>query len=185
MRTRLLKIGITCGLALSLVAPVVFARSEADSKRIVVDIEGRGRIVIELHTKEAPKASGHIADLAAKGFYDGQKFFRVVREPRPFLVQVGDPNSRNGKLDDPEMGKGGSGTKVPYEDSGFKHRRGAVGLAHLPDDKNSGDSQFYIMLADHGFLDGTYTVFGQVTEGLDVLDKIKLGDRVTKVSVVD
>lgn len=150
-----------------------------------VDVDGRGSIFIKLHTKEAPKTTAQIIRLARGGFYDGQRAFKVVKSPRPYLVQIGDPLSKDAsKLDDPKMGSGGSGTKVAYEDSGFSNEEGAVGLAAPPNDRNGGDSQFYMLLGDYKFLDGSYTVFGKVVAGMDVLKKIERGDVITSVKVI-
>lgn len=149
-----------------------------------VAIEGRGNVYILLYTKEAPKATQHIIDLAKGGFYNGQKFFRVVRDPRPFLVQVGDPQSKTMDLDDPAMGSGGSGSKIPFENSGFSNDEGSVGLSTLPKEPNSGDSQFYILLAPSKFLDGKYTVFGKVVKGMDVVQRIQRGDRVQSATIL-
>ena len=151
---------------------------------IKVSVEGKGDIVIRLAEDKAPQACARIRKLAGDSFYDGQRFFKVVRQPKPFLVQCGDPNSRNKPMDDSSLGTYSSGTKVPYENSGLKHERGAVGLARLADNKNSGDSQFYIMLDNAPFLDGQYTVFGNVVSGMDVVNNIQLGDKITRVSVV-
>jgi len=145
-------------------------------------IEGRGNVYIRLHTKEAPNTTAHIIQLAKSGFYDGQKFHKVLKSPRPYLVQVGDPASRNQDLD--SIGNGGSGNPVAYEESGFSNEAGAVGLAAQRDDKNSGDSQFYMLLDRASFLDRKYTVFGQVVSGMDVLRKVEKGDRLQSVSVL-
>jgi cyclophilin family peptidyl-prolyl cis-trans isomerase len=79
------------------------------------------------------------------------------------------------------MGSGGSGARVPYEDSGLPNDTGYVGLSTLPRDRDSGDSQFYILLGPSRFLDGQYTVFGRVTQGMDVVRSIQLGDRITSI----
>lgn len=157
--------------------------SEFARTNLVLTVADKGKIVIRLYSEEAPLAVSAISKLAKEGFYDGQKFFKVVRQPRPFLIQFGDPQTKTKPLDSPTMGTGGTGRKIAYENSGYTHVRGAVGLSHLPEDKNTGDCQFYIMLGTYGFLDGNYTVFGQVTEGLDLLDKIEQGDQVTKVAL--
>jgi cyclophilin family peptidyl-prolyl cis-trans isomerase len=149
-----------------------------------VSIADRGNIFIKLHTKEAPKTTSHIQSLVTQGFYDGQKVFRAEKTPRPFMIQMGDPQTKTKSLDDPTIGSGGSGTKVPYEDSGYPNDETAVGLAAIPGDKNSGDSQFYILLGRARFLDGNYTVFGQVVAGMDVVKKIERGDRITSVTMV-
>lgn len=149
--------------------------------RLTVDIEGKGRIVIEL-SDEAPKAVARITGLAREGFYDSQRFHKVVRSPRPFLAQIGDPNSKTGDLNAASMGTYTTGTRVPFEQTSLKHVRGAVGLSRLDSGRDTGDTQFYFCLGSYPFLDGQYTVFGQVTQGLDLLDKISQGDRVTRVT---
>lgn len=150
-----------------------------------LEIEARGNVDILLHTAEAPKTTAHIAALVERGFYNGQRFFKVVTSPRPYLVQTGDPASRDAtKLDDPTMGTGGSGTKVPYESSGFSNVMGAVGLSTPPNDRNGGDSQFYILLDNAKFLDGSYTVFGKVQSGMDVVKSIRKGDKIVAARIV-
>ena len=102
------------------------------------------------------------------------------------MVALGDPASKDlAKLDSPEMGQRGSGARIPFEESGFKNEAGAVGLSTLPRDKNSGDSQFYMLLAPSRFLDGNYTVFGRVVAGMDVLNKIEKGDLVIRATIVE
>jgi cyclophilin family peptidyl-prolyl cis-trans isomerase len=145
-----------------------------------IEVEGRGNIFVRLHTKEAPKTTAHILSLARNGFYNGQRFHRVERTPKPYLVQLGDPNSRGGDL----SGKGGSGARIPYEETGFNNDAGAVGLAHDVNDRNAGDSQFYMLLDRASFLNSNYTVFGRVVEGMDVLQKIQRGDKIVSVSVL-
>jgi cyclophilin family peptidyl-prolyl cis-trans isomerase len=145
-----------------------------------IQVEGRGDIFVRLHTKEAPKTTAHILKLVRSGFYDGQRFHRVERTPKPYLAQLGDPGSKTGDL----SGKGGSGAHIEYEETGFSHDAGAVGLAHDVNDRNSGDSQFYMLLDRASFLNNNYTVFGRVVEGMDVLQKVQRGDRVMSISVV-
>ncbi len=149
-----------------------------------VVVAGRGNIFIHIFTKEAPKTSAHILDLAKSGFYDGQRFHKVVRTPRPFIAQVGDPASKSGNLDDPSMGSGGTGNKIPFEDNGMSHDEGAVALASPPKDRNGGDCQFFFVLESSKFLDGKYTVFGKVVEGLDVMRTLQKGDRVESVTII-
>jgi len=151
-----------------------------------LEVEGRGNIFIKLHTKEAPKTTTHILRLVRQNFYNGQRFFRVSKTPRPYLVAFGDPDSRDlKKLESETIGQRGSGSRVAYEESGFKHELGAVGLSTLPNDRDSGDSQFYMLLAPSRFLDGNYTVFGRVVAGMDVLNKVEKGDQVLKVTVLE
>lgn len=146
-----------------------------------VSIQNRGTVTIQLFTDKAPKTTAHIIRLAKSGFYDGQRFHLAIRSPRPYRVQVGDPASRSGDLD--QVGSGGSGATIPYEDTGVSNVPGAVGLSSVLGEKNSGDSQFYILLGPAKFLDGSYTVFGKVVEGMDIVNKIEKGDRIDKVTI--
>ena len=149
-----------------------------------INVQNRGEIIIKLYTREAPKATGHIIALAKNGFYNGQRFYRVDRTPRPYLVQLGAPDSRTRQMNDPILKEEGTGTKIPYEDSGYSHdAAGVVGLSHQSTDKNSGDSQFYILLAPAKFLDGNYTVFGKVVSGMNVLQSLERGDTVQSVVI--
>lgn len=176
-------------LALSLailaqVPPAVAQDPGREETRLVLSIENKGRVGIRLFADKAPKTVARIVELTNQGFYNGQRFFRVVRSPRPFLAHFGDPNSKSKDLSDPSMGSGGTGRKVPYEDSGASHVYGAVGMSRLPDDKDSGDCQFYIVLGNNNkFLDGSYTVFGQVVEGLELLGRLEQGDRVSTAKI--
>jgi cyclophilin family peptidyl-prolyl cis-trans isomerase len=151
---------------------------------IKIAVEGRGNIVIRLYTKAAPKTCARIMQLARSGFYDGQRFFRATRSPRPYIAQLGDPTSKNG-VDDPSIGSHGTGVQIPYEDSGYSNDKYSVGLAALLSrDRDSGDCQFYIVLGDgNQFLNGSYTVFGKVVSGFDVVDRLDKGDRITSVTV--
>lgn len=149
-----------------------------------INIDGKGSIYIKLHTKEAPRTTSQIIELANEGFYNGQRVFRSEKSPRPFMIQMGDPNTKTKPIDDPTIGSGGSGRKIPYEDSGFLNEEGSVGLAAIPGDKNSGDSQFYILLARARILDGSYTVFGKVVAGMDVVRKVERNDRISTVTVL-
>lgn len=167
-----------------LIAGAAWAPIQEKATTMTLKIQGKGDVVITLYTKEAPKTTAHILGLAEKGFYDGLKFFRVMKEPKPFLVLFGDPQTKTKAIDDAAIGTGGSGKRIAYEDSGKSNLKGAVGLSTLPRDKDSGDSQFYILLDDKPFLNGNYTVFGQVTSGMDVVSKVEVGDQVTSISIV-
>lgn len=149
-----------------------------------VEVEGRGNIFVRLYTKEAPKATNRIISLAKTRFYDGQRFHKVVRSPRPFIAQIGDPESRDGNLDDPAMGTHGAGARIPYEETGISHEEGVVALAAPARDRDGGDCQFFFVLDSSRFLDGKYTVFGRVVEGIDVMRTLQKGDRVASVSIV-
>ena len=175
-------VGLLAMASLPALAPS--SELEAASTRLVLQVEGRGKIVINLYTQEAPKTTARIMELAQSGFYDNQKFFKVVRQPRPFAVYFGDPNTKTKALDDRSIGSGSSGKTIPYENSGIDHQVGSVGLSLKAGQPGTGDCQFYISLGEFNFLDGQYTVFGQVTkDSLPLLDKLEKGDLVTKVSV--
>lgn len=122
-----------------------------------------GRVIIEMRPDLAPKHVARIKELVSEKFYDGLKFHRVIDG---FMVQTGDPLGN---------GTGGSGVKLPAEFNNEPHVRGTVSMARAQD-VNSGDSQFFICLADARFLDGQYTVWGKVTQGMDIVDKIKKGN---------
>lgn len=150
-----------------------------------VAIEGRGNLFIKLFTAEAPKATNHVMGLVRKNFYNGQRIFRVDRSPKPFLIQLGAPGSRSKGMDDPTLLSEGTGSRVAFEDSGFLHdQAGRVGLSAQPGDRDSGDAQFHILLGPSRFLDGNYTVFGQVVGGLGLLSKIEKGDRIVSVTLI-
>ena len=128
----------------------------------------QGKIKFKFFTKEAPRTSRRIMDLIRRGFYDGQIFYRVVPG---FAIQTGDPTG---------TGSGGSGETLAAEPNNRRHAEGVVGLARGAD-PDSGDSQFYITLSPQPQLDGQYTVFGSITEGLDVTRKIQRGDRIIRL----
>ncbi|MBF0372431.1 MAG: peptidylprolyl isomerase [Alphaproteobacteria bacterium] len=122
-----------------------------------------GRLVIALRPDLAPNHVARIKELARKGFYDGLKFHRVIEG---FMAQTGDPEGN---------GMGGSGQKLKAEFSKEKHVRGTTSMARSSS-PDSADSQFFIMFDDSPHLDGKYTVWGKVVEGLDLIDTIKRGD---------
>jgi cyclophilin family peptidyl-prolyl cis-trans isomerase len=139
----------------------------------VVTIEtDKGNIVFEMYPDVAPKTVARITDLIKQGFYNGLTFHRV--EPG-FVIQGGDPNGN---------GTGGSGVKLKAEFNKKPHLLGTVAMARA-NDPDSADSQFYICLGPQPFLDGKYTVFGQVTDkaSLDVIQKIQRGDVMRKVTL--
>jgi peptidyl-prolyl cis-trans isomerase B (cyclophilin B) len=136
----------------------------------------RGNIVVELYPSVAPKTVANFEKLSKDGFYNKLTFHRV--EPN-FVVQGGDPSGN---------GTGGPGYDLPAEISPTeKHLRGTVAMARKGDQVNperkSSGSQFYICLQPAPFLDGQYTVFGGVVEGMNVVDQIKVGDHIKKVTL--
>ncbi len=130
------------------------------------------RIVIEFYDKDAPATVASFEELARKHFYDGVTFHRVFKDR---LVQAGDPLSK--RKDKAKIGTGGPGFTLPPEiHLHDKHIAGTVAMSRLPDavnpNRRSSGSQFYITLAPMPELDGQYTIFGRVVEGMDVLHAI-------------
>ena len=132
-----------------------------------------GKVTIEMRPDLAPKHVARIKELVRQKFYDGLSFHRVLDG---FMAQTGDPLGN---------GTGGSGKKIPAEFSNEPHIRGTVSMARAGHDINSGDSQFFICFAPAGFLDGQYSVWGQVIQGMEFVDKIKKGDSHNNGSVVN
>jgi peptidyl-prolyl cis-trans isomerase B (cyclophilin B) len=169
-------------------------------------------ITIRVDGTDAPITAGNFIDLVNRGVYNGLAFHRVVREPQPFVVQGGDPQGKDPNFPIDRLGTGSfidPATTLPRyipleikptdadqpiysktfetanitEPPKLKHTRGAVAMArsNLPD---SASAQFYIALADLDFLNGNYAVFGYVTSGMDVVDQIQPGDRITSARVI-
>jgi peptidylprolyl isomerase len=131
-----------------------------------------GRVVILLRPDLAPRHVKRIKELVRQGFYDGLVFHRVIEG---FMAQTGDPKGD---------GTGGSGQKIKAEFSPEPHRRGTLSMAR-PGDINGADSQFFIVLTDSTYLDGQYTVWGRVTDGMQFVDMIKKGDKNNNGSVTN
>jgi cyclophilin family peptidyl-prolyl cis-trans isomerase len=145
----------------------------AEKKNRTVIIEtNKGTIKFTLNEDLAPITTANFIELAQRSFYDGLKFHRV--EPN-FVIQGGCPHG---------TGTGGSGKNIPLEVTpNLKHgEAGAVAMARSSA-PNSASSQFYITLAPTPFLDGNYAVFGRVTEGLDVVRQIRVGDVMNSVTI--
>jgi peptidyl-prolyl cis-trans isomerase B (cyclophilin B) len=156
-------------------------RPAAGGKTVaVITLEKGGEITLEFFPQDAPRTVENFVKLAREGFYDGTTFHRV--EPG-FVVQGGDPQSKTLPAGDRRLGTGGPGYKIKAEFNKQKHDRGVLAMARSQDPDSAG-SQFYITLAPAHFLDGKYTVFGRVTSGMDVVDRIKVGDRMKSVKIV-
>ncbi len=125
-----------------------------------------GKISFKLIPELAPETVRNFEKLAKEGFYDGTLFHRVIPG---FMIQGGDPNTKTDHKS--SWGTGGAGYNIKAEFSSRSHLRGQVSMARSQD-PNSAGSQFFIVTADSTFLDRQYTVFGEVTEGMDVADKI-------------
>ena len=161
-------IGLAAALAFSILAGTSAAQAagaaSSDAENTLVITTKYGDIDIRLRPDLAPNHVARIKELAREGFYDGVVFHRVIEG---FMAQTGDPT-----------GTGMGGSKKPDLKAEFSNepfKRGTVGMARAQD-PNSANSQFFIMLADGDFLNGQYTVVGEVTSGMDVVDKIKKGD---------
>jgi len=154
----------------SILAAVVMTALGATSNAEAMDLENTlyldlesGRVVIEMRPDLAPNHVARIKELVREGFYDGIKFHRVIAG---FMAQTGDPTG---------TGSGGSGQKLDAEFSDEPHVRGTTSMARTSN-PNSADSQFFIVYAAAKHLDGQYTVWGKVTEGMKYVGKIKRGD---------
>lgn len=184
-----------------------------EGKATVELIVNGSAIRIELDGTNAPITAGNFVDLVKRGVYNKSIFHRVVKDPEPFVVQGGDPQSKDPKVPKAYWGTGNfvdpatnkpryipleikpKGASEPLYSSTFKtanisqppllrHTRGAVAMARseMPD---SASSQFYFALTELPFLDGSYAVFGYVTQGMEVVDKIQQGNSIESAKVVE
>ncbi len=135
----------------------------ANENPLIFMILETGVVKIETYPKYAPNTVKRIIQLSNEGFYDGLTFHRVIKG---FMAQGGDPNGN---------GTGGSGKSLMAEFNDLKHERGVISMARSQD-PNSADSQFFICYDKHEFLDGQYTAFGKVIEGMHLVDKIPAGE---------
>jgi peptidyl-prolyl cis-trans isomerase B (cyclophilin B) len=167
-----LALGTSCGRQKNETADAVKvptaapAASAAPRDVAVLEVQGFGTIRFELLADKAPKTVDNFEKLATSGFYDGTTFHRVIPG---FMIQGGDPNSKN--RDPRDDGLGGPGYTIDAEFNDTSHVRGVVSMARSAD-PNSAGSQFFIVVADTPQLDGQYTAFGRVIDGMDVVDKI-------------
>ncbi len=137
---------------------------------VTIELENGGRVRLELHPADAPNHCAAFVDLAKKGYYDGLAFHRVVPG---FVVQGGCPEGN---------GSGGPGYKLKAEFNERPHLTGTLAMARTPDPDSAG-SQFYICLAPQPGLDRQYTVFGQTLEGMELVERIRQGDKMVRVTV--
>jgi peptidyl-prolyl cis-trans isomerase B (cyclophilin B) len=173
----------------------------------------RGSVQIRVDGASAPLTGGNFVDLVRRGAYNNTVFHRVVREPVPFVVQGGDPQSADAKVPSSQYGTGsfidpanGEARLIPLElrlrsekqprygepitsplksrDLALTHERGAVAMARSGD-PNSASAQFYVALQALPELDGRYAVFGRVTKGMEVFDRIQQGDRLIKATLLE
>ena len=138
-------------------------------------ITEKGTMLIEFYENDAPIAVNNFVTLAKKGFYDGLIFHRVIPD---FMIQGGCPEG---------TGRGGPGYKINCEIEGGNqhHDRGVLSMAHAG--RNTGGSQFFICHSrrNTAHLDRNHTCFGKVVDGLDVIDAIRQGDKITKINIIE
>ena len=167
---KLLSYFATFLIGLAVISASVLAEGGAGNLNITIETP-KGKIVASLYADKVPKTVANFVNLAKRGYYDGLKFHRVISD---FMVQGGDPTG---------TGMGGPGYKFADEiDSSLKHS-GAGIFSMANSGPNTNGSQFFITHKETPWLDGKHTVFGKVTEGLDVVNKIEQGDTMTKVSI--
>ena len=173
----------------------------------------KGEVQIQVDGAAAPLTAGNFVDLVRRGAYNGTVFHRVVRDPVPFVVQGGDPQSANPKVSPTQYGMGnyldpstGESRMIPLElklqgeseprygevltapgvtrQLALAHQRGAVAMARSAD-PNSASAQFYMALQALPELDGRYAVFGRVSKGMEVVDRIQQSDKILKATLID
>lgn len=185
---------------------------QLNGKATVEMVVKGGTVTMEIDGTNAPITAGNFVDLVQRNVYDGLVFHRVVREPQPFVVQGGDPQSKDMNFPAEQLGTGSfvdpqtsrpryvpleikpQGADKPLYHQTFdaagvtakptlQHTRGAVAMARSSL-PDSASSQFYVTLTDLSFLDGNYAVFGYVTQGMETIDKIQQGDRIESIKVI-
>lgn len=137
-------------------------------KTQVVLVTNYGEMRLSFRPDKAPNHVRNFVKLCKEGFYDGTKFHRVERD---FMIQGGCPNTKDDSKQD-QWGSGGPGYTINLEASDLRHLRGTLSMARLPSDMNSAGSGFFIMQKDNPSLDGKYSAFGNLEEGMDTLDRI-------------
>lgn len=158
---------------------------QPSGEEIAVIKTNKGTIRVQLAGKDAPIHVGNFVELANKGFYDGLRFHRY--EPG-FVIQGGDPNTRDHSAEEVIRGRFGAGgpgycikeefTTNPHNE----HNDGTLAMARAMD-PNSAGSQFYFCLGEQHFLDPNYTVFGQTLEGKDVINELRVGDEIEAITI--
>jgi peptidylprolyl isomerase len=178
---------VVCAALFMALSPAAFAANVTDPENTLVIETDKGEILIQLLPQIAPQHVARVKTLAAKGAYDGVAFHRVIRG---FMAQTGDVEHGKAKTGSNALRRAGTGGSdlpdVPAEFSSIPFERGIVGAARSQS-PNSANSQFFIMFAPGHFLNGKYTVWGQVIDGMNVVDAITVGEppanptRMTKV----
>lgn len=160
-----MRLRFAAALAAGLAASLLFAGQSAlanGANTLIMELR-TGKVTIEMRPDLAPNHVARIKELVRQGFYDGLKFHRVIKG---FMAQTGDPLGN---------GSGGSGQKLRAEFTPTPFERGTVGMAR-GSDPDSADSQFFITFERAPHLNGQYTVWGEVTDGMEHVDRIKKGE---------
>ena len=157
--------------------------AQATDAPVIVVETSRGTFAFETYPAEAPKTVAHVVALVKRGFYDGQRFHRVLPG---FVIQWGDPRSRD-ESTEAQWGRGAaasSGTPIGAAELSKKrsHTKGSVGMAH-PGDPALGDSQLFVTLANRDDLNGKYTLFGHIVTGAEVPEQMQRGDIIRRMYV--
>lgn len=178
---RRLSFAVAGVMALAIVAGApraAFAQAPAPGPTVIIETS-KGTITIETYPSEAPKTVENFLALVKSNFYNRQHFHRA----ESFVIQVGDPDSKDMAKKD-VWGRRGNGKPIGVAEISkkLKHKKGAVGMAHAGDPAKA-DSQFYITRLAGKIPEGKYAIFGQVTSGMDVVDKIEVGDTVKRMYV--
>jgi peptidyl-prolyl cis-trans isomerase B (cyclophilin B) len=148
-------------------SPTITPTASISATKAVIKTS-KGDITVELYAKDAPKTVANFAKKSSSGFYDGLTFHRV----EDWVIQGGDPK-----------GDGTGGGQMPTELNDHEFVTGSLGVARGSDINVSNDSQFFITKEDASWLNGQYTNFGQVTDGMDVVNKIEIGDKILGITV--
>ncbi|MDH4139000.1 MAG: peptidylprolyl isomerase [Coriobacteriia bacterium] len=176
--------------------PLYTATYVPSGKEIAVLKTSKGTVKLRFFSDDAPNHSACFIELAQKGYYDGVKFHRVIPD---FVAQGGDPQTKEfaseevadivarqsaGQYEpgEPMLGTGGPGYRIAAEFNARQHLEGTLAMARSSD-PDSGGSQFYICLAPQPALDGDYTVFGEVVEGMDVVKALVIGDEIESITI--
>ena len=179
-----MRLGLVIGIVLLCSLPVVAQGSAAqgpalDGPVLVFETE-KGTFEISTYQSLAPKTVAHIVGLVNKRFYNGLRVHRVVGN---FVVQLGDPFTRDMTKKD-AWGTGGSGSPIGVAEfgKGLKHAVGVVSMAHAGDTKRA-DSQFFIVIGPASHLDGLHQIWGRISSGMDVVNKLAVPDRIIRATV--
>jgi peptidyl-prolyl cis-trans isomerase B (cyclophilin B) len=179
-----MRVGLVIGMLALATAPALAQGgaqgSAASGAPVLVFETEKGTFEIETFPQQAPKTVAHNVGLVQKKFYTGLRVHRVVRN---FVVQLGDPQTRD-MTKQAAWGTGGSGTPIGVAEfgKGLKHAVGIVSMAHAGDPTKA-DSQFFIVIGPASHLDGVHQIWGRVTTGMDVVNKLAVPDRIIRATV--